>query len=400
VGGEAVCPFLFHFNSKHTAKINLHTATMKHTAKFFRAYDDTWAYYHTLDTTRKQCQQTLEAGGTEELCSIPCNLNNFTSSENAQTQHTIGRFQQDTQEALKNSRIDEACKIVEAYTRENNNKYHRFLDIEKDKIVIFKQLNRFDEEYVYRTKKKLSELKKIGAGKSIMHITLTIRHSENSDYIQNYHVLKNSFTDFIQHFKRLIKKDIDYISTYEVTEAKDGKYHQHIHLIIIGMSYLRRSIVANLKQYWQKKTGSKYLFFKFTSKNSNIRIFDYVLKYIQKEIANINLTSILLFSLKGKAYTMSLSLKKMIAQGEKIIIRDKKYKFLNSFVADEIFSGYCQDDYVPSSLTFFFSVISEEEKRKIYAKYNLEASQENETREKEKYWEEKNNIFKSIIKIK
>ena len=372
---------------------------MKHTAKFFRAYDDTWEYYHNKDVIQKQCQQTLETGETEELCSIPY-LNNFTSSENAQTQHTIGRFQQDTQEALKNSRIDEACKIVEAYKQENDNKYHRFLDIEKDKIVIFKQLNRFDEEYVYRTKKKLSELKKIGVGKSIMHITMTIQHSENSDYIQNYHMLKHSFTDFIQHFKRLIKKDIDYISTYEVTEAKDGKYHQHIHLLIIGMSYLHRPIVANLKQYWQKKTGSKYLFFKFTSKNRNIHIFDYVLKYVQKEIANINLTSILLFSLKGKAYTMSLSLKKMIAQGEKIIIRDKKYKFLNSFVADEIFSGYCQDDYVPSSLTFFFSVISEEEKRKIYAKYTLKVSQENETREKEKYWEEKNNIFKNIIKIK
>jgi len=373
---------------------------MKYAAKYFRAYDDTWAYYHDKYLIQRQCQQTLKTEEAEELCSIPCNLNNFTSSENAQTQHRVGRFQQDTQEALKNSRIDEACKIVEAYKQENDNKYHRFLDVKAGKIVIFKQLNRFDEEYVYRTKKKLSELKKIGVGKSIMHITMTIQHSENSDYIQNYHMLKHSFTDFIQHFKRLIKKDIDYISTYEVTEAKDGKYHQHIHLIIIGMSYLRRPIVANLKQYWQKKTGSKYLFFKFTSKNSNIRIFDYVLKYVQKEIANINLTSILLFSLKGKAYTMSLSLKKMIAQGEKIIIRDKKYKFLNSFVADEIFSGYCQDDYVPCSLTFFFSLISEEEKRKIYAKYNLEASQENETREKEKYWEEKNNIFKSIIKIK
>ena len=127
---------------------------MKYTAtKFFRAYDNTWEHYHNKDVIQKQCQQTLEAGETEELCSIPCNLNNFTSSENAQTQHTIGRFQQDTQEALKNSRIDEACKIVEAYTAENSNKYHRFLDCEKNKIVIFKQLDRFDEEYVYRTKK-------------------------------------------------------------------------------------------------------------------------------------------------------------------------------------------------------------------------------------------------------
>jgi len=356
-----------------------------------------WISDHFVSVIYRQCQQTLEM---QELCTIPYGLNNSTFSQNTQAQRAIGQFQQDTQEALKNSQIDEACKIVEAYKAENSNKYHRFLDCEKNKIVIFKQLDRFDEEYVYRTKKKLSELKQIGAGMDIMHITITIQHSENLDYVQNYHLFKNSFTDFMQHFRRLVKKDIRYISTYEATEAKNGKYHQHIHLIIIGMSYLPKFIVANLKKYWLKKTGSTYLFFKYISKNRNIRIFDYVLKYIQKEIANVNLTSVLLFSIKGKAYTMSLSLKKMIGQGEKVSIRDKKYIFLNSFFSDEIFSGYCQDDYVPYSLTFFFSLISEEEKRKIYAKYNLKISQENGAREKEKYWEEKNNIFKNLIEIK
>ena len=74
---------------------------MKYAAKYFRANDDTWEYYHNKGVIRRQCQQTLKTEEVEELCSIPCNLNNFTSSENAQTQHTIGRFQQDTQLRFK-----------------------------------------------------------------------------------------------------------------------------------------------------------------------------------------------------------------------------------------------------------------------------------------------------------
>ena len=90
----------------------------------------------------------------------------------------------------------------------------------------------------------------------------------------------------------------------------------------------------------------------------------YVMKYITKEYANINLTTVLLFSLKGKAYTMSRRLSQLIS--EKIIyVGEKKYKYIDSFEAQDIFYGYDIHDYDPASLTFFFSFISDEEKTKL-----------------------------------
>ena len=88
------------------------------------------------------------------------------------------------------------------------------------------------------------------------------------------------------------------------------------------------------------------------------------MKYITKEFANVNLTTVLLFSVKGKAYTMSLSLSRLLS--EKIIdIAEKKYKYIDSFEAQDVFYGYNISDYDPASLTFFFSFISVEEKMKL-----------------------------------
>jgi len=51
---------------------------------------------------------------------------------------------------------------------------------------------------------------------------------------------------------------------------------------------------------------------------------------------------------------------------EKIInIGEKKYKYIDSFEAQDIFYGYTLSDYDPASLTFFFSFISGEEKMKL-----------------------------------
>ena len=50
---------------------------MKYVAKYFQAYDDTWAHYHDIDVIEKQCQQRLNV---EELCSNTC-LNNCALSE-------------------------------------------------------------------------------------------------------------------------------------------------------------------------------------------------------------------------------------------------------------------------------------------------------------------------------
>ena len=161
-----------------------------------------------------------------------------------------------------------------------------------------------------------------------------------------------------------MKKNIDYVSTYEVTQAKDGRYHQHIHLIIIGVGYLPKKTIALISAKWKKIANSQYIHFKYFSKNRNLNIFSYVMKYVTKEIANVNLTTVLLFSVKGKAYTMSQRLSQLIS--EKIIaIGEKKYKYIDSFEAQDIFWGNDISLYDPASLTFFFSFLSDEEKTKL-----------------------------------
>jgi len=344
---------------------------MKYMAKYSPVCWD-----NSVKSIQKQCQQTLH---TKELCSIACK-DNCALSENTLSQTNIiskGFFQSEAQKALQNSEIDKAFEIAEQYIEISKRKFYRFLDIGTKKIIISKQLNRFDAAYVFSAKQKLKGLKNIGAGYDIMHITLTISHSENTDYIEKYHQLKAKFHDFIYFLKRVIKKKIEYVSTYEVTQANDGRFHQHIHLIIIGVGFLPKKTVALLSSKWKKITNSQYINFKYISQNRNINIFSYVMKYIVKEFVNVNLTTVLLFSLKGKAYTMSQRLSRLIS--EKIVnIGEKKYKYIDSFEAQDIFYRYDISDYDPASLTFFFLFISAEEKTKLL----LEGMRQAEARQK------------------
>jgi len=343
-----------------------------------------------------------------ELCSITTCKDNCALSENTLLQTNIiskGFFQSEAQKALQNSEIDKAFEIAEQYIETSKRKFYRFLDTGTKKIIISKQLNRFDAAYVFSAKQKLKGLKNIGAGYDIMHITLTISHSENADYIKKYHQLKAKFHDFIYFLKRVIKKKIDYVSTYEVTVASNGLYHQHIHLIVIGVGYLPKKTISVLSAKWRKISNSQYIHFKYISKNRNVNIFSYIMKYVTKEFANINLTTVLLFSIKGKAYTMSQRLYRLMA--EKIInIGEKKYKYIDSFEAQDIFYGYDISDYDPASLTLFFSFISDEEKTKLLSEGMRQAEamqkKQKETEEvdkKDMKMNEKNSIY-NIIKIK
>jgi len=324
-------------------------------------------------------QKQPEPRQYQELCSIPCK-DNYVFFENTPSPTNIiskGFFQSEAQKALQNSQIEKSFKIVEQYIETSKRKFYRFLDTDTKKVIISKQLNRFDEAYVFSVKKKLKGLQRIGHGHDIMHITLTISHAENADYIEKYHLLKSKLNDFMCYLKRAIKKNIDYISTYEVTQASDGRYHQHIHLIIIGVGFLPKKTIALLSAKWKKITGSRYIHFKYISKNRNVNIFSYAMKYITKEFANINLTTVLLFSIKGKAYTMSQRLSQLIS--EKFInVAEKKYKYIDSFEAQDIFWGYDISDYDPASLTFFFSFLSNEEKMKLLS----EGTQQAEARQK------------------
>ena len=129
------------------------------------------------------------------------------------------------------------------------------------------------------------------------------------------------------------------------------------------------------------------------------------MKYVTKEFANINLTTVLLFSIKGKAYTMSQRLSQLIS--EKIIdIAAKKYKYIDAFEAQDIFWGYNISDYDPASLTFFFTFISVEEKTKLLSEAQQQAEatmkkqkEAQEAGERDIEMKKKNNII-NIIKIK
>ena len=377
---------------------------MKYKAK----YSQVWS--NDVKPIQKQPQPTLYTFG--ELCSIPNipNKDNCELSENTPSQTNIiskGFFQSKAQIALQNSQIEKAFEIAEQYIEISKRKFYRFLDIKTKKIIISKQLNRFDSAYIFSAKQKLKGLRNIGCGHDLMHITLTISHSENTDYIAKYRQLKTKFHDFIYFLRRVMKKKIDYVSTYEVTRANDGRYHQHIHLILIGIGYLPKKTISVLSLKWKKITNSKYIHFKYISRNRNINIFSYVMKYVVKEFTNINLTTVLLFTIKGKAYTMSWSLSRLIS--EKIVnVAEKKYKYIDSFEAQDIFCGYDISDYDPASLTFFFSYISAEEKTKLLSEAQQQAEARRKTQkeieerdERDAEANKKNAIaIKNMIKIK
>ena len=375
---------------------------MKYKAKYSRVWDN------DVKPIQKPPQLTLYP--CKELCSINTIKDNPKVFENTTSRVDIiskGFFQSEAQKALQNSQVEKAFEIAEQYIQRSERKFYRFLDTETKKIIISKQLSRFDAGYVSSAKQKLKGLQKIGYGHDILHITLTISHAENSNYIEKYKLLKSKFYDFICFFRRVMKKKIDYVSTYEVTQAKDGRYHQHIHLIVIGVGYLPKKTIAILSAKWKILANSQYIHFKYISKKRGVDIFTYVMKYITKEFANINLTTVLLFSVKGKAYTMSWSLSRLIS--EKVVdVAEKKYKYIDSFEPQDIFWGYDISDYDPASLTFFFSFLSEEEKTKLLSEgiRQAEARQkmQKETKERDERdieLNKKNAVsIKNMIKIK
>ena len=151
---------------------------MKYMAKYSRACWD-----NDVQPIQKQCQQTLY----QELCSIACK-DNYSNFENTISPNIIseGFFQSGAQKALQNSQIEKAFEIAGQYIQISKRKFYRFLDTETKKIIISKQLNRFDAAYVFAAKQKLRGIRNIGRGYDIMHITLTISHTQNTDYIEKY----------------------------------------------------------------------------------------------------------------------------------------------------------------------------------------------------------------------
>ena len=110
---------------------------MKYMAKYSQVCWD-----NDVKPVQKQCQQTLN---TEELCSIACK-DNYSNFENTISSNIIlkGFFQSEAQKALQNSQIKKAFEIAEQYIETSKRKFYRFFDTDTKKIIISKQLNRFD----------------------------------------------------------------------------------------------------------------------------------------------------------------------------------------------------------------------------------------------------------------
>jgi len=138
-----------------------------------------------------------------------------------------------------------------------------------------------------------------------------------------------------------------------------------------------------------------------------VNIFSYMMKYITKEFATVNLTTVLLFSVKGKAYTMSQRLSQLIS-GKIVDVAEKKYKYIDSFEAQDIFYRYDISDYDPASLTFFFLFISAEEKTKLLSEGMRQAEAAQKKQEEKRKADERDTeankkcaiAIKNIIKIK
>ena len=136
---------------------------MKYMAKYSRVCWD-----EDVKPIQKHCQQTLN---TEELCSIS-DKDNYSPPENINI-ISKGFFQTAAQKALQNTQIEKAFEIAEQYIETSKRKFYRFLDTQTKKIIISKQLNRFDEAYVFSAKRKLKGLQRVGQG-----MILCISHSQ------------------------------------------------------------------------------------------------------------------------------------------------------------------------------------------------------------------------------
>ena len=117
---------------------------MKYMAKYSQV-----CWNDDVKPTQKRCQQTLY---TQELCSNVCK-DNYALFENTSSPTNIiskGFFQFEAQKALQNSQIEKAFEIAEQYISTSKRKFYRFLDVETKKVIISKQLNRFDAICFFR----------------------------------------------------------------------------------------------------------------------------------------------------------------------------------------------------------------------------------------------------------
>lgn len=232
--------------------------------------------------------------------------------------------------------INKALDLTADYVIDLGNKGILLRDKETDKVIFLAYKTRFSDVYVREIKDKFKKLR--GFAGDLGHFTITMPFSDNP--YEAFKLLKSQIRFFIVQLRRLMRCEYDYIYTTEITANENGLLHIHIHLLVFGSSYISKEILDKLRFWWFNKTAGEYIYYKYVKGYSNSRfLFWYVMKYVFKEVIDINLTSSFLFSCRGRSYACSrclLSLGLKNKSNFELVGCGFYYAVLNGLTADKI----------------------------------------------------------------
>jgi len=320
---------------------------------------------------------------------VVCSLNGNTKNNYHQGIGVL-KIQYRLREILETTGdIDTAIKELQRYVEEQKKKWLLFQDTETGQYKLIKYKNRFSEAYVAETRRKLQFLQKLPEN-YILHWTLTIPNTDIHSFVKEYHLLKSSFFKWIRQLKKLYFEkhniNIRYIVTYETTIRKE-QLHQHLHCIILGIRYVPYNIFTQMKNLWHRLTGSQYDHLTIPRQKENV--FRYVMKYITKEISCVNYTSMFLFLVKGKAFTMSESLSELFENP--VLIPQHRYIYIGNFLFDDIYNPFFVFDRYnidPANQTYILSCYAPQQVQQWKEQYEKAMQEYKKMQEVEKKSEE------------
>jgi len=312
--------------------------------------DHSTPFYTDLQKYSRSSKNALKVCSVLEDCNKNNYHQNFLDTEALKIKHRLREILETT------GNIDMAIKELQEYVERQKKKWLLFQDTETGKYMFIKYKNRFSETYIVETRQKLKFLQKLPEN-YLLHWTLTIPNTDIHSFFQDYRLLKQSFYKWMKQFQKIYLQkfhiSIKYIVTYETT-INEGQLHQHLHCIILGIRYVPHEIFIQMKDLWQRLTSSKYDHLKIPHEKKDV--FRYVMKYITKEISSVNYSSMFLFLVKGKAFTMSESLSELFENNS--LIPQHKYKYIGIFIFDDSYNPlYLFDRYTidPANQTYILS---------------------------------------------
>jgi len=322
---------------------------------------------------------------------VVCSLYDENTKNNYHQNIEALKIQYRLREILKTTgNVDIAMKELQVYVEEQKKRWFLFQDSETKQYKLVKYRNRFSESYIAETRRKLKFLQKLPEN-YILHWTLTIPNTDIRSFFQEYRLLKDSFYRWIKQLKKLyVQKyniNIRYIVTYETTVRKE-QLHQHLHCIVLGIKYVPYSIFIQMKNLWHRLAGSQYDHLTIPRQKENV--FRYVMKYITKEISCVNYTSMFLFLVKGKAFTMSESLSELFEEGHNLLPLHR-YVYISTFLFDDIYNPiFVFDKYNidPANRTYVLSCYDPSQVQQWNEQYEKAIQEYRKMQEAEKKSEE------------